>query len=705
MPASVTLGGYDKARFEDHDIEFRIPVQETYLHALVRGVEIQAGDREEAPDGWNSDARILSNMSSAFNVLFDSATPFMWLPDRVCDEFANALNLTYDDSLELYKVSNEQYREFRNDESHSFVFSFSSADNHDDFGDPLDEQGVVNITVPIRALVSAVEYPFKGEVIEYGSPALPYFSLRRSGSNSTFILGRSFLQESYLLVKYDSASFSVHQARFPSRSEEQTSIVAITQSEDSPYSLMSSVDDGGLSKGEIAGIVVGVSAAILISTLAWWVWGRTRKGQNGGIRRQKSMGKSSVASTSSSEEPKSAISLKGSTFDKSPPLLTRLLSKIIPRKQSTSSLDGTTQPTEVANNEIFEMPALVPPAELPGNDHDDIVGDDPAMGFQGGWQMSPYERARLRIDRQLAGPVPAYSPPADGAIIANSEKTAYGYEPARLGPQQISSPGSVSTQSPDSDISNTFPASSVSLISPVSGQGTGSMEFDPGLCGPAYESRSANTESQSRAESKSGATANTQSDHGPSSYYLPPATVPSQRTLIDPSRVVCLGPLPENTQIQHATPPRTIPGQSGERLNHPAVDYAETLGSDFTDEEDRMEEARSETRLHELRREEEQRVQQEQAERQWQAEQAMRMWNLERQRQEERTLRLQRQQERTRRLRLQTQGLIDGRHVSNQIVDPDHPEHQDRIDHGTELIHIPQPADKRYSWEDHYLTR
>ena len=687
------------ARFINHDVEFSIPLRDTNLRALVRGIGATAGSSQDAPEHWDGDTLALSEMDDAFHVLFDSATPFMWLPDSICDSFADAFNLTYDDSLDLYNISNDQYREFQKEDSHEFVFSLSAADNRDDFGDPLNMRGVVNITIPIQAFISVAEYPFKGEAIEYGSPSVPYFSLRRAGDNATFVLGRSFLQEAYLLTQYDKALFSVHQAKFPDEPHDDADIVPIEQPVDTPYPLQKEVEHGGLTIPQIAGIVIGISAAVLLTIIAVWFWWR---------RRRQSRGKRSLAVSAASSysdlDRRSAKSMKSPAPEKKSPMLSRMMSKLRPNKRANPDTESRSGPTEVANNEIYELPAATQPVELHSGDRDEFVDDRDALGLTGNQDMSAYEQERLRLDRQLAGPVPEYSPPADGVFPVSPEKNAYTFEQTRPVTGSAPSPQAVSPQAPDSTGSNTFPAPSESLVSPISPWENGSLRF--GSSGPGVVSQpSENSRSQPRTESNSGGSERSRSEQAasitrPQRLALPQGV--SQRTPIDPSRVVCLGPLPENLQLTHQNalptstqPPADLP------LSPPAPigEYAETLGSDFTDDEDRLEEPAGAS-LRDLQAEERQREQQlQQAEQDWETEQAQRLWNIERQREEEHYQRLQRMLERDRRLRLQTQGLINGRHVHNRIIDPDNPENQDRIDSAAELIHVPQPAQRRYSWE------
>jgi hypothetical protein len=167
---------------------------------LVRGIEITPPDGQDAPDSWESEQLLLSEWNSSFYAIIDSTTPYLWLPESVCDQFAQALNLTYNSTFDLYTVSDDQHRAYTKDESFSLTFVLSSFDDNDNFGNPYDVSGIVNITIPLRAFVGLLQYPFMQDTIKYGDPAIPYIMLRKAQNSAAYILGRSFLQESNHLM-------------------------------------------------------------------------------------------------------------------------------------------------------------------------------------------------------------------------------------------------------------------------------------------------------------------------------------------------------------------------------------------------------------------------------------------------------------------------------------------------------------------------
>lgn len=607
MPASVTLGGYDAARFVDHETGFSVTKVDSLLRTLVRGIQVQTSDDQDTPEEWDSGIQLLSQMNSSFTALIDTSTPFLYLPDTICDAFAEALNMTYHDSIELYGLSNDQYRDFRSEDSFNFVFSLSSTDNNDNFGEPLNVPGVVNITIPMRAFVSTVEYPFHDQAIEYGEPAQPYFSLRRSGDNETFIIGRSFFQEAYLLTQYDAQIFSIHEAKFPNDPEGEADIQSVVQPDNSPYPPPAAGGDG-LSKGEIAGIVVGASAGVVLALIALWCCWRRRKSTH--ARAQASV-------PESEEEKTSTNSLKPEAAQSNSPL-SRVWAKIAGRTRSSSRLRSqpgdASQPMEAPNTQIYELPAPVAPVELHANDDNDAV-DDGDLGLHS-QQMSSYEQQRLKLDRQLAGPVPEYTPPATGTMPP-SEKSAYHYE-AQTVPERravperrpVPSHGSVSPQAPDSNNSNSLPSNG-SIVSPISpGAGWANNSDNNNSNSPNTPSPSPlvadapqlpvnNTGNQSCSdpEPNESSNATSQRSASPSSINLHSSNI--QRTPIDPSKVVCLGPLPENIQLRGQPSLPQIVGPDGTKLNPPSFnseqhyEYESTLGSNYTEEEERMREYQS----------------------------------------------------------------------------------------------------------------
>ncbi|KAI8266478.1 hypothetical protein K4K58_009735 [Colletotrichum sp. SAR11_239] len=405
-PCSVTLGGYDSSRFVPHNTEFSLDPSDGLPHALVRGIEVTVGEGKAVPGGWGSRTQILSNMTTSFSAMIDSSTPYLWLPDAICDQFAAAFNLTYNNTFNLYTVTNEHH------------------DNTDDFGHPLTVPGVVNITITAAAFAQVLRYPFMDEAIKYGDPAVPYFPLRRASNfTNTLIIGRSFLQEAYLITKYDSGVFSLHQAVFPEDAQTHLNISQIKQPDNSPYpGPPAQATIHGLSTAQMGGIAAGVVAACIVLLVAWYCLRRRKRAACAAARAMEE-GKD-TASTIMMEPPRSPVAK----------MFSKMLGKKKAKRGSPQEVMGSTsQPIEVAadaNHAVYELPAPIAPIELDGDDgkslHEPI-----GFGTMQTQTAGTYEAARRNIEIQLQGPVPIYSPPENPADFPPPEKSMPDLEPGR----------------------------------------------------------------------------------------------------------------------------------------------------------------------------------------------------------------------------------------------------------------------------------
>ncbi|KAF5523679.1 Candidapepsin-2 [Colletotrichum aenigma] len=669
-PCSVTLGGYDSSRFVPHNTEFSLDPSDGLPHALVRGIEVTVGEGKTVPGGWGSRTQILSNMTTSFSAMIDSSTPYLWLPDAICDQFAAAFNLTYNNTFNLYTVSNEQYAALKSS-SYSFTFSFSSHDNTDDFGHPLTVPGVVNITITAAAFAQVLRYPFMDEAIKYGDPAVPYFPLRRASNfTNTLIIGRSFLQEAYLITKYDSGVFSLHQAVFPEDAQTHLNISQIKQPDNSPYpGPPAQATIHGLSTAQMGGTAAGVVAACIVLLVAWYCLRRRKRAACAAARAMEE-GKD-TASTIMMEPPRSPVA--------------KMFSKMLGKKKAERGspqevMGSTSQPIEVAadaNHAVYELPAPIAPIELDGDDGKSLH-EPTGFGTMDTQTAGTYEAARRNIEIQLQGPVPAYSPPENPADFPPPEKSMPDLEPvATYRPVDMHS--SASASPPSSPTSPTSPMSPTmgdnyssnqgSLPSPMSspqGNWTNRMSDLPSPLtdGHTYPSptftvsnyghtiaRSVSINRPVSLNSDLFVPSRSNSANSPPNSAVPllPVSPPGaiyQRTPIDPSNVICVGPLPENVSLSdpHPVAPLPLCPQGRTLLSVPDLITdrrfsTDTLGSNFTEFEEE----------------------------------------------------LMAQQELTR------QVSVPETQRRSHSAEPDLS--MGRLD-GTEWIHVPQPAERRYSWED-----
>ncbi|TQV96080.1 hypothetical protein V2A60_003475 [Cordyceps javanica] len=601
MPGSLTLGGYDAARLVDHDTLFTITQSDNSPRVSVRSINVYNGQK---PNGWASSTNTLSTFNDTFMALIDSTTPYLWLPESLCESFASALNLTYNDTYKLYTLTNGQYQDYSSSDAYSFTFSLASIDNNDNFGLPLNAPGVVNITLPIKAFVGSLQYPFAKEAIKYGQPAVPYFMLRKATGGSNTIIGRSFLQEAYIRTKYDSGVFSLHQAAFPPDPDTNLKLMPIKQPSNSPYPRPPpNKDHRGLTTPQMIGIAVGVVAFCTLLVSALCCWNRRRKQKKRGEAAAKEVEAQDTSSTIAPDSPMTPVS--------------RILSKIVRRKRSRRATAATdmSAPMEAPASEIYELPAPLPPAELAAyNEDDDSILGDTEAGTDDSQNLSAYELARRKLARQLAGPVPAYAPPANGIMPGEKDmeidtnviqttsiphpQPTYHYHnvsPVRshegLGtnslPATLPSPVSPRTDWNTNDLPSPITAS----LHPNSASSQSGSTGRRRAGSNTMNATTSETGSASRSNSNSSSHSNEQPQPREVNFPLPQASV--QRTPIEPSKVVCLGPLPENISLFRQRMLSNTPGTQGQSWTGPAHHSHHrpstgSLGSNYTDEEDAM---------------------------------------------------------------------------------------------------------------------
>ena len=199
--------------------------------------------------------------SAGFLSLIDSTVPHIWLPPEVCDQFETAFGLEYDEETDLYLI-NEDLRGDIQDSEVEFKIGDSPTN--------ITSETSINIVLPFAAFDLKASWPI------YEEPR-SYFPIRRAvDGDIQYTLGRTFLQEAFLIVDYERSNFTVAQATFPASSPE-SSVIAIEAFDPDAES---GEDDGGLSAGAIAGIVVGAIAAVALIGLLLFYLRRRKQVQN-----------------------------------------------------------------------------------------------------------------------------------------------------------------------------------------------------------------------------------------------------------------------------------------------------------------------------------------------------------------------------------------------------------------------------------------
>jgi hypothetical protein len=223
---------------------------------------------------WAQEPLSLLASSQAELFTIDSSTPFLWLPEKVCDAFALALNLTYDKTLQLYLYGNGTGPSVLADWNMTFTFAVA---------DLPGSSRTVDINLPYDAFNHQLSFPFPTLNATFSSPAVNYFPLRKAANNTQYTIGRVFLQEAYLAVDYERNNFSISQAKFANDAVTDVNLAGITRPANSIFAGPAGSSAGALSTG--AKIGIGIGAAVLVTVgigLAVFYFRRRRRTEKGG---------------------------------------------------------------------------------------------------------------------------------------------------------------------------------------------------------------------------------------------------------------------------------------------------------------------------------------------------------------------------------------------------------------------------------------
>ncbi len=245
---SLILGGYDSTRFKQNSPQFSFTFSTDPSRLLTVSVA--------SIMGTNTLQGTVSMTSGAHFSVIDSSVAQLWLPTAVCAQFETAFGLTYDPKTDLYLVNDTIHQQLLSkNPSVTIKLANSLQDATTNY---------TNIQLPYAAFDLQASYP-------YYQNATNYFPIRRAANDSQYILGRTLLQEAYLIVDYERANFTIAPAVFPDPLP-AANVVTITSPNDKAKGSTSS----GLGAGAIAGIVI--AAVVLIGlAIIGAIWFRKRR--------------------------------------------------------------------------------------------------------------------------------------------------------------------------------------------------------------------------------------------------------------------------------------------------------------------------------------------------------------------------------------------------------------------------------------------
>lgn len=237
---SLTFGGYDSARSSSNRLNVTLG-PDTARDLLIGIDSITSGSENLLP--------------RSIITYIDSTVAQIWLPVVACQRFEAAFGLVWNEDHNLYLV-NDTLRDTLLARNASITFHLSAGASN--------SNATINITLPYASFDQTVTYPLAGNTTSR------YFPLRRAQNESQYTLGRTFLQEAYLITDYDRSNFSISQALFPDPSV-PASLIPIhppSSTDASPAAPQKSPNIG-----RYVGIAIGsivILAAIIYATVVLW---------------------------------------------------------------------------------------------------------------------------------------------------------------------------------------------------------------------------------------------------------------------------------------------------------------------------------------------------------------------------------------------------------------------------------------------------
>lgn len=263
---TLTLGGYDASKFIPNDVAFTMASD--ISRDLVVGLQsIIFSDATTTNDNL---------LKTGILTFIDASIPHIWLPIEACQAFEESFGLVWNKTIERYLVNQTLHSQLqKQNASVSFII-----------GDDTNGGSTVNITFPYASFDLNISAPFVN-TNQY------YFPLRQAANSSQYTLGRTFLQEAYvvhhsihwtatyidryLIVNYEQSNFSVSQNSWvPNAPSQMISIPAKSNATTSKITKITTPSHK-ISTGAIIGIIVAVVALIVVAAIAVFYLSKRRR--------------------------------------------------------------------------------------------------------------------------------------------------------------------------------------------------------------------------------------------------------------------------------------------------------------------------------------------------------------------------------------------------------------------------------------------
>ena len=271
--------------------------------------------------------------------LVDSTVPYIWLPQSACEAFEDAFDISWDPIKNLYLVKSDAHDNLVKTNP-TLTFSLATGGKS------------VNITFPYAAFDLNASYPLvKNES--------RYFPLQRAPDDRSYTLGRTFLQEAYIITNFETSTFSLSQALFD---ESPARIVPISSNANGTADSGVTGDkpkgkgkSGGIGTGAIAGLAIAIAIVGIIVAVVAYMLRRRRK------NRKQRAAEFHQAATLPPSDVKTVLSTARTSTDDPEP------KKLLDTNVTVQPADQPMTPpmNEMEGNQLF-APGPSQPQELPG---------------------------------------------------------------------------------------------------------------------------------------------------------------------------------------------------------------------------------------------------------------------------------------------------------------------------------------------------
>lgn len=247
MSGSLILGGYDAGRIvESKPKAPSFKMLNDSLRELSVGLQkisISEGSK------FNASTQILKK---PVTLPLEPLISRIWLPQVVCEEFEKALGLSWNASAQLYFITDEQHASFlaRNI---SITFSLSDASL---------EGPTTDITLAYSDLALLAIYPLTDHPGRY-------FPVQRAYIDNQIVLGRAFLQATYVIADYDRMTMNISQANLDANSEKRIYTIVPPPPPPPPDPKEHPNTPNGTQHRKFAsGVIAGIVIGCVLGTLA-----------------------------------------------------------------------------------------------------------------------------------------------------------------------------------------------------------------------------------------------------------------------------------------------------------------------------------------------------------------------------------------------------------------------------------------------------